>query len=214
MSTLKQIVYNIADGLEREKDPQFIARVQFNVLYYRSMFIRRDLQKNGFFAPHFVQRIGGLQTKEIDQSEVYQLDLGKSVMRSIEPIPTVIRLNTRSAFYYVGTVDKMTSYSYISPREIPYMKYSSFSKKMPRYTYLNGYLYFINVNPDKVTVEAAFQDPTQLASYLNEFGELAYTDESEFPLADDMIDGITVGLLSGTLKLIGDGEANDVNINE
>jgi len=214
MSTLKQIVYNIADALYKEKDPQFVARVQFNVLHYRSMFIRRDLQKNGFFAPHFIQRIGGLATKSIDQSEVYQLDIGKNVTRSIEPIPSVVRLNNRSAFFYVGSVDKMVSYSYIAPREIPYMKYNQYSKRMPRYTYLNGYLYFINVNPEKVTVEAAFQDPTQLASYLDDSGQLAYTDDSEFPLPDDMIEGITLGLISGIYKMLGDGEANEVNINE
>jgi hypothetical protein len=201
MVTLKKIVYNIAKLIGKETDPEMLRHIQFSVLYYRTMFIRRDIERNGKFPIECVQTIAGLDTEQADKAEIYGTTLGENICRTIETIPSVVRLKAEPAFFYVGTIDRMQNYSYIDPRQVPYLEYGKFNSTMPRFTFIGNRLYFVNRDPQKVTIQAAFTDPTQLSLYLDEDGALAYSDDSEFPMPTDMIEGITKGLLDGELQI-------------
>lgn len=212
--TLDHSAYNLAEAMEREKDAQFLERVRYNLLYYRALFIRRDMQKNQHFSPQILQTLSGLEIESVDAAEVNGIDIGVDNMRTVNKVPEVIRLNNRHAFFYVGSIDRLVNYSYIDPRQISYLQYDKYSQNKARYTYINGHIYLINVAPSRITVQAAFQDPTQLRTFSNEDGLPAYTEQSEFPIPMDMLQGITTGLLSGELKLVGDDKTNEININD
>ena len=211
MATLNSIVYNIASAMEREKDPEYVERVRFSVIYYGPMFIRRDQEKNKLLPVKSIQPIV-VEMAKINASELPDVTVGAEVYRSKEPLPWAVRLKTRDAVDYVGSVDKSEPYSLISAREAGLMEHNKFSKSLPRYYFMNGFLYLKNVSPSKVLVEAAWENPTTLERFLKTDGTLAYTEEMEYPLPDDMIQGITLGLLSGELKLVGDGQPNEVQI--
>lgn len=213
MATLNQIVYNIASAQEKETDLQFVERVRFSVIYYGSMFIRRDQERNKILPTKSLQPMV-CEMDKVNATELPGVKVGGEIWRSKEPIPVPIRLKTRDAIDYVGSVDKSEPYSWISPREASLLTYSTFTQKLPRYYINNGYLYVLNAAPKKVLLDGAWEDPTSLERFLKPDGTLAYSEDMEYPIPNDMIEGITKGLLGGELKLVGDDKPNEIKVDE
>jgi hypothetical protein len=212
MATLNQLAYNYALLREKENDPQFIELARFNYIHYRSVFIRRDQEKNKILPVKSVQPIV-CDMVTVPTTEIAGSTVGTMISRTKDPIPSVIRLKARDAFEFIGPIDGIEPFSIISPREAQYVSLAQFTKKIPRVYFRRGYLYVVNKKPSQILIEAAFEDPTKLEKYLRPDGTLAWTDDMEFPLPDDMIEGITKGLVSEELRFLTDFKPNEIKIN-
>lgn len=213
MATLNQLAYSYALTMEKENDPQFIELARFNYIHYRSLFIRRDQEKNKTLPSKAIQAII-CDMITVRTSELPKVDVGTEIQRSKEPIPSVVRLRSRDAFEFIGPVDGIAPYTIISPREAQYIEYSQFTKLLPRAFYKRGNVYVVNKKPSQILIEAAFEDPTKLEMYLRPDGKLAWVEDMDFPLPDDMIQGITDGLINGQLRFIVDKKANEIKVDE
>ena len=212
MATLNQLAYSFAQIKERENDPQFIELSRFNYIHYRSLFIRRDQERNKILPTKAIQSII-CEMVVVKASELPGVTMGVELSRTRDPLPSVVRLKTRDAFEFIGGVDGIEVYSAINAREAQYVQQAQFTKHIPRVYYKRGNLYVTNKNPTKILVEAIFEDPTKLDKYLTPSGDLAYTEDMDFPLPDDMIQGITLGMISGELKFLMDQQPNEIKVN-
>ena len=208
--TLNQLAYSLAQTLEKENDPQFVELARYSYIHYRSMFIRRDQEKNKILPSKVLQQIV-CDMVIVKNTEIAGESIGKEISRSKEPIPSLIRLKSRDACDYIVSIDGLSPFSVISPGDAQYIEYSQFTRSIPRVYLRRGYLYVVNKKPAKILVEGAFEDPTKLERYLRPDDTLAYTESMDFPLPDDMIQGITSGLLSGELRFLVDQKPNEIN---
>jgi hypothetical protein len=209
--TLNQLAYSFAQIMEKENDPQFIELARFNYIHYRSMFIRRDQEKNKQLPSKAIQQIV-CEMVVVRATEIPGVKVGVEISKTKEAIPSVVRLKSRDAFEFIGPIDGIDPFSIISAREAQYVQFTQFTKRIPRVYLRRGNLYVVNKKPSQILVEAVFEDPTELEKYTRTDGTLAYTEEMDFPLPDDMIQGITQGLLSGELKFLQDQKTNEVKI--
>jgi len=209
--TLNQLAYSLAQLLEKENDPQFVELCRYNYIHYRSLFIRRDQERNKTLPSAAVQQIV-CDMVIVKTIELTGIEAGSDISRTKESLPQVVRLKTRDAFEFIGPIDGIDPFSIIPAREAQYVPYAQFTKLIPRVYLRRGHLYVVNKKPSKILVEAVFADPTRLERYLRSDGSLAYTEEMDFPLPDDMIQGITQGLINGELKFLQDQKSNEVTI--
>jgi len=197
--TLNQIVYNIADIVDKTEIPHFVERLKFNVSYYRALLIRRDQERNTYLPEQFIQSFC-LDMEKVDASECCDIKVDCIIMKSTKKLPSPIRLKNGSPLSYVGTIDNLKSYAPMSVGELPFISFSSFTANIARYFVQEGYLYIINAKPKKVNVKGIFEDPRDLLDF-DCSGE-CYDDDAEYPITADMVQRITQSLLAGELQMV------------
>lgn len=205
MITLNHIVYNIGQLAGKEKDDTYIEQLKFQVMYYRSLLFKRDYARTGNIPSALLQRIPCIPTEKVEKSEcpITELQLEDTIYRTKYKLPQPIILGRRNAFQYVGTVDWSNAFNYVFPERIPYLlhaKYTSYSK---RYFYLEGYIYLVNVEIDRIAVKGVFEDPTDLKNFTGcgtDTINPVYTDDSPYPITADLVQRVTQSILGGEAR--------------
>lgn len=202
MASLNEIVHSIADKLGKPTDYLLLNNLKFSVINYRALFIRQDFTKTHQYNPLFIQDLGCVEMQRIDSAECCDLESDCLVTRSVLEIPDPVRLKGIEDFTFVGGIDKKTRYTMILPEESAYVEYSKYTKKFPRYYYMNKRIY-ITDPVDYINVRGIFEDPREASKFKRcDDNEACYTDDSVFPCPADMIIGITNGIIGGELKIL------------
>lgn len=201
MATLNQIAERIAYALNDPLNVMLRENIKFSIKYWRSMLIRRDVAQNGL-SDEFLQRIP-IDLIKVDKADNCDFAIGCDyILRSKFKIPKPVRLKTDVVFKFVGIFDlqgNMKATTYVEFEEFRYTKFNKVTSNAVRYNYSNGYLYFFNNTMlKKAMIQSIFSDP---ASVNTACEEDCYNDDMEFPVADDMIQQIFAGILSGEFKL-------------
>lgn len=206
MPTLKEIVDDILttwEGGRRSSnglpDRNYII---FKILEYRALYIRRDVEKNLFISNQIEQDLGCLDLEDVDAADCCDVEIGCTVKRTVDTIPTTIRFNYKDAITYVGSIDKTTSFKIIRPYDARWAKFNKYTNKGNRAYLLNDKLYVISGNPllDKINVRGVFYDPRDVRPFICD-GEPCYTENSIFPIGTDMLQSIVTEIVSKDLRL-------------
>lgn len=215
MSTLAQITYNIASSIDRQDDDVFIKRLEFMVQYYRSLLMKRDIDTGRKIPQQFIQSLGCLETIEVDASECCSIEVGCTVRRTKENIPSTLRLKSGNYFSYVGTIDGMKSFDQAQDGEIPYYKYSKYVKQKPYFVYKNDYIYIFNTEAEAINVKGIFENPLDVAAFNNCNGEDCFDSNSQYPVSLDLVQQITQSIMNAELRVENpQNDNNEININE
>lgn len=205
MSTLKQIVDDILTtwGGGRRSANELPDRnyLIYKVLEYRAMYIRRDVEKNKVISNLIEQDLGCVELEDVDAAECCDVEVGCTVKKTTVDIPQPLRFNTRDAITYVGSIDKKRSFKIIRPYEAKWVTYNKYTPKVDRAYYLNNRIYIIS-NPilERVNIRGVFFDPRDLRTFTCEDAE-CYTEDSRFPIGDDMLQSIVMEILTKELGL-------------
>jgi len=206
MATLKQIVDDILttwEGGRRSSnalpDRNYII---FKILEYRAMYIRRDTEKNQFITNQIEQDLGCLALENVDAADCCDVEVGCTVKRTVVEIPEILRLNSKDALTYVGSIDKTTSYKIIRPYDAAWVKYNKYTNKSNRAYLLNKKIYVISSNPfiDKINARGVFYDPRDIRQFICD-GEACYTEDSRFPIPSDMLQSIVEQIVTKDLRM-------------
>jgi hypothetical protein len=206
--SLNQIAYNLLNSLRGGRTSSSenidLEQVKFAIKYYRSLFIRRDMQRNNLRSRMFEQDLGQVKLGSVDTAESAETVTGNHVLRTEKVIPTPIRLKNGIGITHVGGKDKQSlQMSMVDDVRSPWMQFGKYTKKTPFVTYRNGYLYVHNhTYLDRVNIRGMFEDPEQVHKFTRENGFDLYDEDSPFPISSDMLEGITKGLLQGELTLM------------
>lgn len=218
MATLRQIAFNLRNIIEggrtSENDLPSYRQLVFMINYYRTVFIRRDLDRNYFLANDIQQDLGCLNLIEVDEAECCEIEVGCDILRTELKLPKPVRAKNGLLITFVGSVDKKQKFDIILPERVPYISYSKYTSKIPRVYYMNGYIYIANSRDlTNINVRGVWANPEDVRRFQQcEEGE-CYTEDSEYPMSDDMIEGLTKAILNGEMKYV-DGVLHDTTNNQ
>lgn len=212
MTTLNKIVYDIAHSMGREDDPTLLERLKFNVHALRSTIIRRDLDKNRFTPNQYIQTLC-VDMDFYDSSMCEGVTTGCKVFRSVRRIPDPVRFKDRVPFYYVGTINSKKEFSPTTFSELPYLGSNKYTARKLRYYFSNGYLYLLNGNAKKVQIRGVFEYPDALIGFNGPDGKICYTDDSPYPISNDLAHDIKLALLNEQRSENPNNDKNEIKIN-
>jgi len=205
--SLNQIAYNLLNSLRGGKSTNSeylsLEQVKYAVKTYRSLFIRRDFQRNFNRSRMFEQDLGMLEIGSVDSAESASYVSGIQVKRSNKKIPAPVRLKQSEAITWVGSADK-------TGKPIPliddvrgyWQGFSKYTYSSTYATYRDGYIYVYGYyNGRYINVRGVFEDPEKVHNFTRENGLDLYDEDSPFPISQDMLQAITKGLLDGELSI-------------
>lgn len=221
MATLSELAYDLLNKLSggRSTHNEYISldQIKFNINYYRSLLIHRDIERKSINRESFEQRLDVTIeiTAESDLSDI------EFFVRSTQTIPDVVRANYR---YLLNVYNKTTNkvYPVNNYHRMKYTAFNQFTKDDPRAYLLDKYLYIhknlladqleqlvnntapadlqlTTFNPD-IVVRGIFEDPRKVHLYNGADPETV--DDKEYPISGDMIQRISQSIINGNLELL------------
>lgn len=199
MASIAGLVSEIAHSVGRPNNKALRENIKLLILQTRNEVIRRSYENHGYVDKVLTQRFRVTLTDVNDGDINLPGDIDDygivKIKRTLQVVPRPVRLTNNLPFDRVSTVGYKTN------KEIPYIKETSarFTNKvpglcaMPRYDYINGYIYIFLVNNgdilfNKIIIEGAFEHPNPIDvenNITNEWNVLM--DENEYLLSEDMI---------------------------
>jgi len=199
MASIAQLVSEMAHSVGRPNNKSLRENLKLLILQTRNEVIRRSYENHSYVDKILTQRFcvsltdvldGDINLpKDVDTSEIIRIKRTKQV------VPRPVRLTNNLPF------DRVSTAGFRNNREIPFIKETTarFSAKvpgllgMPRYDYINGYIYVFPANGrsvkfNKIVIESAFEHPNPIdikngvASSWD-----VMMDENEYLLSEDMI---------------------------
>lgn len=212
MATLEQIVYNIAENVNKEHDMPFIERLRFMVPYYRALFLRRDEAKGRRIDQHFLQTLEEVEMEEVENMIEAIADIECPLLRSKFKIPQLVRLLSGPAIQAVTTMDGNRIIQPIQFEAIRTIGYGRYTGHEPRYYYRKGYLWLLKFHAESVSLEGVAEDPYEFELFNDPAADIR---DMQYPVSLDFVQAITETLLKTELRVgNADPTSDDIVVNE
>lgn len=204
--TLHQAASYLAERAGRKIDMTFIKEMKDLVVVISARFKADTLSKNPSQDKYYLQRFN-VPLKAVDASDECNANIAKcdKVFRSIDKVPTPLRYTT-NPFSYVGATDGSQSYGWTTFGTEPKRRAKKLTGSFPRHTYINGYIYIFNKELDEVGVEGVFSDPRSVSNFKCGDGTPCYSEETEFPVDEQILKMVYDEILIKHLRLISNNE--------
>jgi hypothetical protein len=226
METLNKLAYNILNKFNggRSTSNDFISldQIKYNILHYRSLFIRREL-RNDETLQHFEQP---LNLEFIRKTSATPPFATNSALKSTIELPAIIRLKDRLALSIYNNAETKVIPVEQSYHRMTLHEYNRFTRKDARAYIKDNHLFVasdaiaflidshIKGNEYELTdkdaiyfqssnfkIRGVFEYPSEV--YIINGKDPLTVDDLPFPISGDMSARVTEGLISGTLPLIG-----------
>lgn len=212
MATLNQIAFNIAEASDQENNTVLINRIKFMVEYYRSLFLRRDSARGINISDVYTQSVSYdlVQIENITDCsgevaagyEYIQSCLAggdgtastSTLHVTTTRVPEPVNFNTVEPFISVTSVGYGQDFTFVNPEAVMFSLSSRWTAAMPKYYYLNGYIYVINAPKDCIVVRMVVESPTI-------GGSACLSPDEEYPISLDMVQRITQAILGTELRM-------------
>lgn len=147
MPTLKEEVDSISYFAGKPNDNILKEAIKLSIVNSLSMLLRREYDKTKRFRSSAIYTLKCVDLKSVASTDCCGVDLGCKVLKTTIKIPRPIMVKDNPDFGYVGGIDlaNAKSISYIMPSELEWFKYKKFGKKLPYFTYMNDYIYLLNI---------------------------------------------------------------------
>lgn len=165
MTTVGDIVSRLRNVVKATNEDAFLTDrfIYSLVLKYAHLFIKRDKQIQSVLAySALIQSIPCLELIEVDKVSdrcCVGIKSNCTIMRSKERIPDIIESTNGPLFRSISSLDNSTEFTLTTPTTyISSSKTTTFKYNTTKYYwYVDGYLYFPNVNFEYVKVEGLFE---------------------------------------------------------
>ena len=183
MSSLNQIVYDIAESINEANNHNLKERLKLQFKEIVATLIRRDVERNGasvLYSTSITLALSKVDAKD-DICEPGDCRILKSTTSIIKPV----RLKKSTPFIFVGTTTG-TEFIYTRWNDFKEMRYLKYIGNEIYYTVRNGYMYiYNNIRIKNVEVEAIYSDMDLLP--ICSSSQSCYSDDDEFPVPSDLI---------------------------
>lgn len=194
--TLAKIAYNVSHTLGILYDEYLLEKIKMDAIAMRALLIRRDLDRNGI-SREFLQSLGCIPLVCADPKECCDLPAEYELLRTDRKVPKPARTKDSDSFYFVGTVDNRKSFYEIPFELTGFINANKYTKNLTHYYYKSDYVYIINPPSDTfkyINITSIFADPRQIVDFQSCQGD-CYTDDSAFPLSEDLLPLLTSELI-------------------
>lgn len=218
--TLNEVIYDIKERLQAEDSDDRSVEFSDELIIFRYEKKRARLieQKynstrgaNQILVQHFK-----VEMEMVDRSLCPSVPVGCKILRSKEPIPSVIWLHRGAFIDRVGSMDLSSKgYTYIDASRVAHAYSSVVNMKKPVYAFIqNNYLFVVSKNPivnaiENVALSAVFEEP----SVIMLGGNCAGGDCSRYPLSASIHDVCAEMVIQelATKYMIPEDNENDAN---
>lgn len=199
MASISMLVSEFAHSLKQPNNKALRENIKLLIYHTRNEIIRRSYENHGYVDKGLVQRF------KVSLTDVYDGEITlpegcedidvTQIKRSLQKVPTPVRLTNNLPF------DRVSSVGYRTSRDFPFIKETTARFRssvpglcgMPCYDYINGYIYIFptdnrSFDISQIVIESAFEHPTEIQIENNEVDSMdVLMDENEFLLSEDMI---------------------------
>lgn len=199
MASIAQLVSEFAHSIGSPNNKALRENIKSLIVHTRNEVIRRSYENHGYVDKGLTQRFKvsliTVLDGELELPEGFEdIDI-PNIKRSLQKVPTPVRLTNNLPF------DRVSSVGYKTSREFPFIKETSARFRgfvpglcsMPCYDYINGYLYIFPADNkpfelEKIIIESAFEHPTEIQLANKEIDGIdVFTEENEYLLSEDMV---------------------------
>lgn len=204
MSSLNQIVSNILElyngGRISDDYRPSKRQIKFIVQYWRATLIRRDIDRNGFLSNTFRQPLGCIELELAGDC----CDSDCKEVTSVNEIPRPVRLKDKDAIWlYTKDEFGATPIPIVSRDALPYLSARKYTKNKLYAVFENNRIkVFGNKRLREITGWIITEDPSSLAAFYTCEDAPCYSDDDEYPISADMIQQLTLAIMSGELKIM------------
>lgn len=195
MITLKKILSDIRNIATSGSNTVDFRIEDQQIIYWihqiRAMLISQDLSNGKDVSDFWLQTIACLGLIQVDSSECCDTNNGCMILRTSIPIPNTIESNSCDTIIRIESVNgKLISRT--SAFASKYDNFSKYTSKKAKWFEKDRYIYIIN-DPyiNKINVVGIFDDPTELADYVNCEDDVCYDDDDFYPISSRMASKIT-----------------------
>ncbi len=209
MNALINLAESIAMILNKENDVVFKEKLKFDIKTLRSLFVSQDTVKN-IVDSRLIQSIV-LDLEEVDMSLTCDINVNCKVLRTVNKIPTPIRLKATSPFTYVGDLDG-NGMSMTKVEDWDLTDFSKYRSTVPIYDYFNDYIY---IKKGKIRefllIKGIFENPEDLKKCCSTSENVANFESDTYPLPLDLAARIKDTILRTELRSY-NGEDKEVKL--
>ena len=196
MATLSELVSDIRN-IATSGENTYSFRIEDEQIAYwiaevRSMLISQAISRRDHLTDTWVQGITCMQLIQVDSSECCLLESDcKTLLRTKDRLPTTVETFNDNTIVRV-TKANGDIISKSNPFEVKYNKYNKYTSLKSQWYLQNGYLYIINEEHiEYINVYAIFENPTELANYINCSNETCFNWDQQYPVSLRMANDIT-----------------------
>lgn len=170
---------------------------------YRALLLKRDLDKNKYPNPDYIQEIQCIKMVVVDKADDSTIKTNKLLLRSELQLPRTIDLNYKQGFTYIGTLDGKELQLMPQSRS-RWQKDKYYTADDPICFYKNRYLYLDNdFVIEYISVRGIFEVPTEVGNFINPFTNLPeFTLDSKYPIPITMLPALKEMILKNELNII------------
>lgn len=212
-TTKNKLVYNLLNiirgGHQSDDDAISLRQVGFWVDNTRNYLIRQDLNKSRSISDNITQSLGCVAISQVDASTCCGFTVDCKVYRSDRQLPKTIETNQEDLITRIGSIVLGSQpYPIIPMARVPYVGFTPFLglNNSIKAAIQNRYVYLFVPKHNKVikniNVIGVFANPEELATWNTCAGTACYTNNSDYPISDHMIETMTQMIINTDLKLI------------
>lgn len=211
MASLNNIAENIAFVFGEQFNIPLKESIKQSIIEHRIKYIKQDLEKNDLFYDKYLQSFN-IELEEANKVENSYFKNFEIILKSKNKVPSPIKrkFNGRSLFKFVGSLDRLTIFSFATTQELPYLFNLPLQDKTIYYTYQNGYIYILNnIKLKEINIEGVFEDPRDIEQCNN---PSVFKDDLDFLIPSDMLVTIKNEIKKEYPQYIKDG--HEINIDK
>jgi hypothetical protein len=173
--------------------------VNYKRVNYTQQFLEKHPEQRSFFQQSFVTDMEQVNPGDCDEIPV---EITCDVMKSKCKIPQPIRSST-ALFDFVGASDWTVGYGESMPEFVKYFKRNKYTPTLPKWMYMNEYLYLFNdLTIKKLAVRGVFADPYSVVPCCGTGSKPCITDDTPYPMSQDILNAIIRDTLNVELRNI------------
>lgn len=198
MATLNELIYDIWEiARPRISDDDNFDKRQFAfwIKNTRALLLRNELNKNRTIDPNLIQDLGCVELELADAADCCEITDGCKILRTKLEIPNTIELHNKTGITRVAPVNKLTvPFNFVSYERAIWSGNGRFNKNQVFAFILNNRIYLKVGTSDiakyitHINIQGVFENPTDAAKFHHCSGDACYTDDSEYPVNNWMIE--------------------------
>jgi hypothetical protein len=221
--TLNQLAYGIFEvvrGKISDDDNISVKQIKDMIHSTRAKLLKQKFDKNTRVIDDiFTQSLGALAIEPVDSSAHATITAGRYMYRTVKELPeTIDRRNYEGTFTRIGPADKLaTPYHLVSYERALYSGHGKFNKDRifcflrDRKLYLISFSGAYHKGVQYIDVQGVFQNPAQVAIFLNSSGSALTFDEQPYPISRSMKEDIENIILKEKLGIQANAPSDPVN---
>jgi len=212
LDTIVNDILSIVRGsIVSQSEPISKRQIEDWINQYRSILLKRDLDKGKYPNPDFIQEIPFVELEEVPVEgdtlasgySGYTFT-GSNVLRTKLSIPKPIDFNFKNGFTFIGKPDG-TELQIVPEHRARWQQYKKYTSSEQLVYHKNDHLYVTNAGLSDLShlyIRGIFEIPSEVGRFVNPATDIAYFNESsKYPVPANLVPAIKEFILSKELQI-------------